>query len=322
MRGRWSLWALTVAVLVLAFGATPTTVHTTASVRSFPDRTIDRSGPEYIWQPCNEDCEVIEHASAETGPWDESASIPTARWEARNGRLTLAIEVRPPSPRVGEQAHVRLVATVDGGGLISSALAFGSEEPSESMRVIIECRPPGMPVTAPERRVVSRKTSVRQVRFNATGLQQINALGEAHRCGGGGEVELTGVVAVRPSDLPTNGPARPTATVGASSAWKSLSHSRFVELLVGGEDRDGYVRRLEIDWGDGTSSETVETEAEFDVCRRNPVAPSAGIGPTSRPHLYTRDGAYTVTVTAVSTGCDGRTRQTGRAHYVVTVPAG
>lgn len=322
MRGRWSLSALTVVVLVLAFGATPTRVHTTALVPSFADRTINRSGPAYIWQPCTEDCEVIEHASAETGPWDESASIPTARWEARNGRLTLTIEVRPPAPRVGERAHVRVVATVDGGGLISSALAFGQAKPSESTRVIIECAPPGAPGAAPERRVVSRKTSVREVRFNAPGQQQVTAIGKAHRCGGGGEVELTGLVTVGPSGLPTNGPARPTATVGASSGWKSLSHSRFVDLLVGGEDRDGYVRRLEIDWGDGTSSETVEIEGEADVCRRNPVAPSGGVVPTSRPHLYTRDGTYRVTVTAVSSGCDGRTRQTGRAHYVVTVPAG
>lgn len=322
MRGRWSLWMSTIAVLVLAFGATPTTVHTTVPVQPFGDRTFDRSGPEDIWQPCTEACEVVEHASAEAGPWDESASVPTARWEGRNGRLTLAIEVRPPSPRVGEQAHVRLVATVDGGGLISSALAFGSEEPSGNMRVIIECKKTGMPGTASERRVVSRKTSVRQVRFNAPGLQQINASAKAHRCGGGGEVGLKGLVAVRPSGLPTNGPARPTATVGASSAWKSLSHSRFVEVLVGGEDKDGYVRRLEIDWGDGTSSETVEVEPEADVCRRSPVAPSGSVAPTSLPHIYTRDGTYTVTVTAVSTGCDGRTRQTGRAHYVVTVPAG
>lgn len=320
MRSRWSLSVLTAAVLVLSFGATPTTVQTTFPVQPFTDRPVNRSGPAYAWEPCTAACVVVEQDSAEAGPWDESVSIPTARWEGRNGRLTLAIEVRPPSPRIGEPAHVRVVATVDGGGLISTSLAFGQEKPVDPVRVIIECRSPGSPPIVPERRVVSRKTTVRQVRFNGSGLQQVNAAGKAHRCGGGGELALTGLVAVRPSELPTNGPARPTATVGASSGWKSLTHSRFVELIVGGEDKDGYVRRLEIDWGDGTLSETVEGEGG--VCGRNPVAPSDPVPPTSRQHLYTRDGTYTVTVTAVSSGCDGRTRQTGRASYVVTVPAG
>jgi hypothetical protein len=78
-------------------------------------------------------------------------------------------------------------------------------------------------------------------------------------------------------------------------------------------DPDGYVRRVVIDWGDGTPPTTLTNDAACDDGdgRHYPVLGPFQAGyPVSAEHVFQRLGDVRVTLTYVSTGCDGTDEQT------------
>jgi hypothetical protein len=260
-------------------------------------------------------CPFEDQAEAETLPWDESPAIPTTRFESRDGPLTLTVEVRPPTPAVGEPVRVRVVVTSTRPGLLSLEPAFGDEQPLTDTRVILDCAP----VQPPHPGTIGRKTLVREVRFTTAGSHRVRAVAKVHSCRGSEDVDGGGFVVVRASRLPTNGPYRPVLTIEPLAQWNDVRHERGVTLTLRAGDDDGYVRRIDVDWGDGSPTETVGIE--HDDCLAGPIFVRR---PQTRwaTHIYTRDGTYRVTATATSAGCDGRFRQVARAHYAVTLPRG
>ena len=85
-------------------------------------------------------------------------------------------------------------------------------------------------------------------------------------------------------------------------------------------DGDGWLARVEVDWGDGTPAAVLlpatacrNDESGWPVDSlwviREPVQPPVSSFVPSPAHRYATPGAYTVTVTAVSTACDGSTPQ-------------
>lgn len=129
-------------------------------------------------------------------------------------------------------------------------------------------------------------------------------------------VQAQVTVVVAPGVTTSQGPAAPQAEVGivpGTNGEATLRGSAF--------DHDGWVSVVEVDWGDGTPATVL---AQPQPCRVGdngwPVGsplllgslpPGAPISWAAMPatHAYHAPGTYTVKVTAVSSGCDGGTRQ-------------
>jgi hypothetical protein len=106
---------------------------------------------------------------------------------------------------------------------------------------------------------------------------------------------------VQPGGTPSNGPLAPTVSPGLSQAPPDVPRSDgLLYQDFNAEDLDGYITRIDVDWGDGTKE-----VADFPLREcRDPVTR----WPESKRkvrHGYTSptDVSYRATVT--STGCDG-----------------
>jgi hypothetical protein len=80
-------------------------------------------------------------------------------------------------------------------------------------------------------------------------------------------------------------------------------------IYVRGEDHDGYLSRLELDWGDGTARTVVRNE---NPCHRPPddawIQSSYAVNNVR--HQYADDPAgHVIVLTVVSTGCRGEYTQ-------------
>lgn len=102
-----------------------------------------------------------------------------------------------------------------------------------------------------------------------------------------------------------NGPVRPEASVSVVAVGEPGSEASVLNL--GGFDRDGYVRTLEIDWGDGTPPDTFRRGLAG--CP-NPTMtwPTTGYAETAS-HDYSEPGEYRLTLTVSSTDCVGGATQ-------------
>ncbi len=78
--------------------------------------------------------------------------------------------------------------------------------------------------------------------------------------------------------------------------------------VVSAVDRDGYIQSLSVDWGDG-SSPSVATQ-NMAPCREDKNGwPALNGENANMHHHYDMAGDFTVTLTAVSVGCDGKSPQ-------------
>ncbi len=103
-----------------------------------------------------------------------------------------------------------------------------------------------------------------------------------------------------------NGPAVPTVSAGQVDGQEKVT--------LHGADSDGFVKKFWVDWGDG-SPETYVGPRSLDLCE-----PGKGsTWDTTATHDYSEPGTYTVTVTVMSTNCDGGQGQTKSVTTTVTV---
>jgi hypothetical protein len=151
--------------------------------------------------------------------------------------------------------------------------------------------------------------------------------------------------AVSASTIPPRPGIRPTTTVtvlprigqGQSlpKVWVAQGGSvpghendyLYVALIGWADDADGFVRTLLLDWGDGSPEQTLPGDSLG--CRPNGATgwpgPSSAMLSRTPPvwhQYYEKLTFFTVTLTAVSTGCDGSQEQRGSASLQIFVPAG
>lgn len=117
------------------------------------------------------------------------------------------------------------------------------------------------------------------------------------------------------------GPARPE--IRPASVYPYAP--RVITLGATAKDDDGYIDRLVVDWGDGSATQTYKNPQP---CKPTPggwpggtytILPLwMGVGPVT--HRYADDSPHTVTVTVVSTGCDGSTEQRTSGTVVFPEP--
>lgn len=160
--------------------------------------------------------------------------------------------------------------------------------------------------------------------YRRPGTWTVTATFTPGMCEGGHGEPLVGtaVVHVVEGATPSNGPVPPRLTNVVSRA--APGEPGVTALQAFPQDPDGYLTELRYAWGDG-SADTVfnfPLSACVDPDDHWPIT-SLGDTPAERAmtfpqHRYERDGSYEVTVTAVTVGCDGESRQVARETATVT----
>ena len=109
------------------------------------------------------------------------------------------------------------------------------------------------------------------------------------------------------------GPELPTV-VGVGATHFSVPAMGYLALFADLRDADGYIGRATVDWGDGSAVQNVDLSG-FQPCvefsggwpRSHVLMGLMPLSPVT--HQYAKPDTYDVTVTAISTGCDGSVEQ-------------
>jgi hypothetical protein len=152
--------------------------------------------------------------------------------------------------------------------------------------------------------------------YNRAGRWEFSFQGMAGRCGDHNVyAALYGYIQVAPGPSRAQGPAVPTIEALEARAPNEPVEPGFVKVWAKSRDEDGYISRFLIDFGDGSPSETRPGDPLG--CRPTrsgwPAPSTAWLQEPYPSHRYAAPGNYTITVTVVSTGCDGTEEQTARA---------
>lgn len=116
------------------------------------------------------------------------------------------------------------------------------------------------------------------------------------------QVGLETTIVVVGAAATTNGSLAPRAEL------RREEYTDGVRLGLAGSDADGWVTRMVLDWGDG-SSPVVLTGGQ-EPCDDAPTRWPVSHWGETLGHRYPAPGPHTVRLTVTSTGCDGGTPQT------------
>jgi hypothetical protein len=142
--------------------------------------------------------------------------------------------------------------------------------------------------------------------FRATGVHRIVATVRTGYCPADWSSATADVtVDVQPGTTPSNGPLAPTIAVGLAQGPPDFPHDDgLLYQDFNAADADGYITRIDVDWGDGAKEVTDFPWAE---CRD----PGARWPESTRKvrHGYRSPASVAFRATVTSTGCDGRDPQ-------------
>ena len=133
------------------------------------------------------------------------------------------------------------------------------------------------------------------------------------------------VTGAEPSPTETNGPSQPT---GSGSGPTNGDNPQYVYLHVVGSDDDGFVRRMVVTWGDGSTTLVGEWSTSGCTDAAGTTHPTSSTREATRDyqgnslsHHYSTAGEHTVTVEVDSVACDGTDQQVANSTFAVTQTA-
>ncbi|HEX3622792.1 MAG TPA: hypothetical protein VHT97_10790 [Acidimicrobiales bacterium] len=135
------------------------------------------------------------------------------------------------------------------------------------------------------------------------------------------EAALLGTLEVGPGVSSAQGPSLPTVSVDSTVLPANLQNDpTWVSIAGMIDDADGWLRDVTVNWGDGSPPERVATGFDNLPCNSSlggwPTPTKKMIFTGDAMHHYATVGLFTVTVTAVSTACDGSMPQVGTGTIV------
>jgi hypothetical protein len=172
--------------------------------------------------------------------------------------------------------------------------------------------------TACPQPVTTSRTATFEHTWNRAGKWVLQLQANESSCGGGDAYALMRVtVEITAGTTTSNGPAKPTVKVDRDQQPRPGDDS-YAAYYGHAEDEDGWISRLVLDYGDGTAPRTFGGSPR--ACqegRGGQPNPSYADLPYDPPHThhYEAPGEYVVTLTAYSTGCDGRSEQSAKASF-------
>jgi hypothetical protein len=245
-------------------------------------------------------------AFGQLGP--EVVTVPYApgqsSWEATSNGITLRLRIEPAAPVAGQPVTFHLEAQSASLSCCGFDILYG-DGGSSSWKVEFPsgtCRAPGQGPSSVDYSHVYNKAGRWEFLYQVIGS-----------CGGPGtNAALHGsfdVAAGGPSTA--QGPALPTlSNVGRTG--DPYGNPTLFQVTAQAEDVDGYITRFVIDWGDGSPTETFPGDGNG--CRPTasgwPARSDAWLQSPYPSHTYPAGALGTITVTAVSSGCDGTDQQT------------
>jgi hypothetical protein len=241
-------------------------------------------------------------------------------WTGVSSGVTITVTVDKAAPAAGEPLHFDVVASSATRSCCDIVLRFGDGTMYPEEREPWSCPSGGPQGHGP---VTSSVTHTYGQNNRWTFWAQA-ITGNCDEASGSGA--LFGEIQVGPTQT-GQGPAVPDVWVARSGFLGDPGQppphqgDRTWASVVGtAKDDDGWVRSASIDWGDGTPKQVVQSGM---ICRPAMTGWPSGtqitfgaVASGEGTHHYAAPGTYTVTVTAVSTGCDGTMTQTGRGSLV------
>lgn len=238
---------------------------------------------------------------------------------AVEGTITLDVIIEPAYPRAGEVVRFRVEATDTDGGVVVIGFDPGDRrEASRPGAPSVDCvaRDPGAP---PRERPPASRTGDFTHAYRVAANRRLSVTVASGDCGRRPNyAELSGTITVLPGATTSNGPQEPRGGIFQNSESAAPGS---VRMSISASDVDGVVRRVTVDWGDGSTPSVVDVARDERDCANEPTAYPRSGNSHSLDHIYARPGSYTVTASIASTGCDGRNEQAATASGIATLEA-
>jgi hypothetical protein len=226
-------------------------------------------------------------------------------WSGVSNGLAMKVSMQPVAPKAGEPIRFVLEATAPTATCCQLQVLFGDGFGWPTGLSMIPC----------DAHALRKQAEVTHT-YNAHGRREIMFTAFANGCAGEGPMgTLFASFDVAPGASSSQGPSLPhvrfDTTIRPAEIANDISY-----VTVGGmvTDDDGFVKRLVLDWGDGSPAQILPGD-------RGECRPSLSGWPlqsmsliSNSPvimHRYTAPGVYQVTLTAISTACDGSHEQRG-----------
>lgn len=230
-------------------------------------------------------------------------------WSGTSNGVQLAVGIDKATPRAGEPVVFTLTAGSTTYPCCGFYITFG-DGTSWAKDNGWGC-PGGPPGPA------TRTTQTTQV-FNKAGRWEFVFSGITGNCGTSGvSAHMYAWIEVAPGTSTSQGPQQPTIVADRYGPAPHWDEPGYVTVYGRARDEDGYISKLVVDYGDGT---TEQFPGDASGCRTGSGGwPGASMAwtPTDPPptHQYANPGTYKVTVTGYSQGCDGRDVQSVSASF-------
>lgn len=226
-------------------------------------------------------------------------------WEGVSNGVLLRVRVDTASPRAGDPVRFTVEAETHDHACCGLYLLYGDGGNSNWAMTW----PGGCDAAVPGK-VSAEYTHV----YNQAKRWEFSFQAATGRCGVDNIwTALHGYLEVLPGVARSQGPALPVVKQVLEARDPSQTPPPgSLQVWAEAEDTDGFISGFVVDFGDGTPAETYLGDRMG--CRPTPSGwPARSLAWLRDPyasHQYAAPGTYTITVTAVSTGCDGGERQT------------
>ena len=240
------------------------------------------------------------HEPTSTGPSPENT--------AASGPLTVSVSMSPSTVDTGTDTHALVTARDGEGRLLAVDIDWGDGKTFHFSPGDVACP-----------RTTHLDGSFNH-RYASPGSYAVHVTVTTGDCAPTEKVTKEAHVTVtgsEPTSSPTstNGPSEPTA--GATS--RTGDNAAYTYLNASGGDADGWVKRITINWGDGTGTTTVgEWSTSSCANASGSDHPAATHHDGNVNHHYESAGSHTVTITTYSVACDGSSQQVGSSTVTVT----
>jgi hypothetical protein len=244
-----------------------------------------------------------------------------ATWRAASGGLTASVDVSATRVAVADVVRFAVTMEDEAGSVLRVGVDYGDGTPTGvPAPTHVDCAPgssgAGAAGDAPAHKQVTFEHA-----YRVAGATQPRLIVRSDGCNRAERsLEATGTVTVIAAaagvTVPTNGPLPPTVAVD-----RDANDGTAMRIVVAATDLDGYVQRVEVDWGDGTATEV--RSFALDQCADDPHFWRPSQQSATLDHTYASPGPHTVVVRAVSSGCTNADLQRGTGRLDVgAAPSG